>query len=50
LTVKEEIQAATNEPIIQEEPNSTNKVVLFGVLTVLALLFIATLMQAPKIH
>ncbi|MBW4549411.1 MAG: hypothetical protein KME25_34155 [Symplocastrum torsivum CPER-KK1] len=49
-TVKEEIQAATNEPIIQEEPNSTNKVVLFGVLTVLALLFIATLMQAPKIH
>jgi hypothetical protein len=50
LTVKEEIQAATNEPIIQEEPKSTNKVVLFGVLTVLALLFIATLMQAPKIH
>jgi hypothetical protein len=49
-TIKEEIQAATNEPIVQEEPNSTQKVVLFGVLTVFALLFTATLMQAPKIH
>ncbi|MBD1895859.1 DUF4278 domain-containing protein [Coleofasciculus sp. FACHB-129] len=49
-TVKGKIQAATNEPIVQEEPNLTNKIVLFGALTVLALLIAATWMQAPKIH
>ena len=49
-TVKEKIQTPTNEPIVQEEPNSTNKVVLFGVLTVLTLLFTTTLMHVPRIH
>ncbi len=49
-SLKEEIQSATNEPIRQEEPKPTNKVVLFGALTVLALLIAATWMQAPKNH
>ncbi len=49
-TIKEEIQADTNEPIVQEEPNPISKVVMFGVLTVLALLIAATWMQAPKIY
>jgi hypothetical protein len=49
-TIKEESQAATNEPIVEEKPNPTNKVVLFGVLTVLALLIVAAWMQAPKIY
>jgi hypothetical protein len=49
-TLKEEIQTATNEPIVQEEPSLTNKVVLFGVLMVFALLSAATWMQAPKIY
>ncbi|MBD1834359.1 DUF4278 domain-containing protein [Cyanobacteria bacterium FACHB-472] len=49
-TFKGEIQATTNEPIVQEEPNLTNKVILFGAFTVLALVFTATWIQAPKIH
>jgi hypothetical protein len=49
-TIKEEIQATTNEPILQEEHNPKNKVILFGVLTALALLIAATWMQAPKIY
>jgi hypothetical protein len=50
LTIKEEIQATTNQPIEEGEPNATDKVVLFGVLTALALLSAATWMQAPKIY
>jgi hypothetical protein len=47
-TIKEEIQAATNQSIEQEKPNLTNKVVLFGVLATLALLGAAVWIQAPK--
>lgn len=48
-TIKEEIQAATNQPIAQEEFNSTSKVVLFGVLATLALLVAAVCSQASEI-
>ena len=47
--VKEEIQAATNQPIEEEEPNFTNKVVSLGVLATLALLGAATWVRAPEI-
>lgn len=49
-TIKEESQSATNEPVLEEEPNPTKKIVLFGVLTVLALLIAVTWVQAPKIY
>lgn len=47
-TIKEEIQADTNQPIAEEESN-TSKVVLFGVLATLALLVAAVCSQASKI-
>ena len=37
-TIKEEIQADTNQSLEQEKPHPTNKIVLFGVLATLALL------------
>ncbi len=49
-TIKQEIQAATNQPTEEEEPKPTNKVVLFGVLATLALLGAATWIQASKIN
>lgn len=48
--IKEEIQAHTNQPIIEEESNSKSKVVLFGVLATLALLVAAMCSQASEIH
>jgi hypothetical protein len=47
--VKEEIQAANNRPIEEEEPNFTDKVVLFGILVTLTLLGAGTWIQAPEI-
>ncbi len=49
-TIKEEIQADTNQPIAEEESNSTSKVVLFGVLATLALLVAAVCSQASEIY
>jgi hypothetical protein len=49
-TIKEEIQASTNQPIEKEEPSLTNKVVLFCFLTALALLGVAAWIQAQKIY
>ena len=49
-TIKEEIQADINQPIAQEEFNSTSKVVLFGVLATLALLVAAMFTQASEIY
>lgn len=46
-TLKEEIHAAINEPIKEEKPNLTNKLILFGVLVTLALLVAAVRIQAP---
>lgn len=48
-TIKEEIQADTNQPIAEEESN-TSKVVLFGVLATLTLLVATMCTQAAKIH
>lgn len=48
-TIREEIQAATNQPIAEEESNFISKVVLFGVLATLALLVAAMCSQAPQI-
>lgn len=47
--VKEEIQAATNQPTEEEESNFTNKVLSLGVLASLALLATAAWIRAPKI-
>ena len=50
-TIKEEIQANTNQPIAEKEPNSTSKkVVLFGVLTTLVLLITTVCIQASEIY
>ncbi len=49
-TIKEELQAATNQPIEEEESNFTSKVVLVGVLAILALLVAAMWSQAPEIY
>ena len=48
-TIKKEIQAATNQPIAEEESN-TSKVVLFGVLATLALLVATVCTQASEIY
>lgn len=48
-TIKKEIQADTNQPLAEEEPN-TSKVVLFGVLATLALLVAAVCTQASEIY
>jgi hypothetical protein len=47
--IKEEIQAANNQPIEAEEPNLTNKVTLLGVLVTLALLVAAVWIRTPAI-
>jgi hypothetical protein len=47
--VKEEIQAATNRPIEVEEPNFTDRVVLFGLLVTLTLLGAGTWIQVTEI-
>ena len=47
--IKEEIQAAIDQPIEEEKPNPTNNIILFGVLVTLALLSTAVWIQAPKI-
>lgn len=49
-TIKKEIQTATNKPIVEEESNSTSKVVLLSVLVTLALLVTAMCSQASKIY
>lgn len=49
-TIKEEIQADTNQPIAEAESNTTSKVVLFGVLATLSLLVATMCTQASKIH
>lgn len=49
-TIKEEIQADTNQPIVEEESNTTSKVVLFGVLATLTLLVATMCTQAAKIY
>lgn len=50
-TIKEEIQANTNQPIAEKESNSTTKkVVLFGVLASVALLVAAVCSQASEIY
>lgn len=48
-TIKEEIQAATNQPIAEEESSFISKVVLFGVLATLALLIATMCSQALEI-
>lgn len=48
-TIKEEIQTDTNQPIAEEESN-TSKVVLFGVLATLALLVTVMCTQASEIY
>lgn len=48
-TIREEIQAATNQPIEEEESNFISKVVLFGALTTLPLLVTTMCSQDPKI-
>lgn len=48
-TIKEEIQADTNQPIAEEESN-TSKVVLLGVLATLTLLVATMCTQATKIY
>ncbi len=48
--IKEEIQADTNQPIGEDKPDSTSKVVLFGVLATLALLVATTCSQASEIY
>lgn len=49
-TIKEEIQADTNQPIAKEESNYTSKVVLFGVLATLAILVATVCSQASEIY
>jgi hypothetical protein len=44
--IKEEIQADTNQPIVEEESNSTSKVVLLSVLVTLDLLVTAMCSQS----
>lgn len=48
-TIKKEIQAATNKPIVEKESN-TSKVVLLSVLVTLALLVAVMCSQASKIY
>ncbi len=49
-TIKEEIQATTNQPFEQEDTHPSNKLILFGVLTTLVLLGAATWFHAPKVY
>ncbi len=49
-TIKEEIQADTNQPIAKEESNHTSKVVLFAVLATLAILVTTVCSQASEIY
>jgi len=48
-TIKEEIQADTNQSLEQEKPHPTNKIVLFGVLATLALLGATAWIQASEV-
>lgn len=49
-TIKEQIQADTNQPIVENESNCiTSKVVLFGVLATLVLLVAVMCSQASEI-
>ena len=49
-TIKEEIQADTNQPIAKEESNYTSKVVLLGVLVTLAILVATVCSEASEIY
>ena len=49
-TIKEAIQADTNQPIAKEESNYTSKVVLFGVLVTLAILVATVCSEASEIY
>jgi hypothetical protein len=48
-TIKEEIEADTNQSLEQEKPHPTNKLVLFGILTTLALLGATAWNQASEV-
>lgn len=49
-TIKEEIQADTNQPIIEDESQPTSKVVLLGVLATLAVSVVTVCAQASEIY
>ncbi len=49
-TIQEEIQADTNQPIIEDEFQPTSKVVLLGVLVILAISVITVGAQASEIY
>lgn len=48
-TIKEEIEADTNQYLEQEKPHPTNKIVLFGVFATLALLGATAWNQASEV-
>jgi hypothetical protein len=48
-TIKEEIQADTNQSLEQEKPQPTKKIVLFGVLATLALLGASAWIPASEV-
>ncbi len=48
-TIKEEIQADTNQSLEQEKPHPTKKIVLFGVLATLALLGASAWIPASEV-
>ena len=49
-TIKEAIQADTNQPIAKEESNYTSKVVLFGILATLAILVATVCSKTSEIY
>ena len=50
LTIKQEMQANINQPIADEESQSTSKVILFGALATLVLLVAAACSQTSEIY
>lgn len=49
-TIKEDIQADIEQPIAQEKSSPTSKIVLFGVLATLAIVFATACSQATEIY
>lgn len=50
LTIQEDIQADTNQPIVEDESQPTSKVVLLGVLAILAVSVVTVCAQASEIY
>lgn len=49
-TIQEEIQADTNQPIVEDKSQPTSKVVLLGVLATLAISVVTVCVQASEIY